>query len=95
MTLSASFDLYDINGDGTITREEFRRILSSFIKYKGESVTSFSGKTYTNIDEICEECFSEMDKDGDGEISFEEYKEGVMKNPVLLSIVFSNVLRIS
>lgn len=49
VTFVAAFEMYDINGDGSITKEEFSRILSSFIKYKGGSITTASGKVYTKV----------------------------------------------
>jgi Ca2+-binding EF-hand superfamily protein len=75
--------LYDINGDGHISKEEFKKIMSSFLKFKG-SLTMFSGKTYNDIDEICEEFFKVMDADGDGEITFNDYKQGALKNPDIM-----------
>lgn len=44
----------------------------------------FSGKTYNDIDEICEEFFKVMDADGDGEITFNDYKQGALKNPDIM-----------
>jgi Ca2+-binding EF-hand superfamily protein len=82
--LLAAFEMYDINGDGHISKEEFSRIVSSFVRLRGGSLTTFSGKTYTSIDDICNEVFGAMDLDNDGEISFDDYKQGALKNPDIL-----------
>lgn len=76
--------MYDINGDGHISKEEFLKILGSFMKFKGGQITTFSGKSYDNITDICEEFFGTMDRNGDGEISFEEFQDGALQNPDIM-----------
>jgi len=56
-------------------------ILDSFYKLVGPLVT-FSGKTSATAEQLVDDFFEEMDTNGDGKITLEEYKEGAMKNPV-------------
>ncbi len=84
LTWIAAFEMVDINGDGHIARDEFVKILVSLLKLKGGSVTLSNGKTVSNINEICDAFFGNIDRDLDGELSFEEFREGVANNPDIL-----------
>jgi hypothetical protein len=42
------------------------------------------GKTYKDTHSVCDEFFSIIDKNGDGEITLEEYKQGALQHPELL-----------
>jgi len=57
--LRSAFKKYDLDGDGTIHLEELRKALTT----KGEPMTN----------EEVDEFFSDMDKDGNGRIDFEEF----------------------
>nr|AAT72744.1 NCS-1/frequenin-related protein [Dictyostelium discoideum] len=77
-----AFSLYDIDGNGYITRSEMESILESMYKLVGTFVTC-SGKKFDPHD-LIEEFFDSMDDDGDGYISLEEYKRGTLKNPDII-----------
>ncbi|KAL5212564.1 hypothetical protein ABZP36_023411 [Zizania latifolia] len=62
-TLRAAFAEYDENGDGVITAEELRRALHR-LGFGGDDLTA----------ERCLEIVMAFDSDGDGVISFDEFK---------------------
>eukprot|EP00004_Rigifila_ramosa_P023817 TRINITY_DN674_c2_g1_i1.p1 TRINITY_DN674_c2_g1~~TRINITY_DN674_c2_g1_i1.p1 ORF type:complete len:190 (-),score=65.70 TRINITY_DN674_c2_g1_i1:156-695(-) len=78
--LEFAFMMYDLDGNGFITREEMHQIMDSFYKLVGGLVT-FSGDKYETPDTFVKKFFDEMDTNGDGQISLEEYKAGAMRNP--------------
>jgi calmodulin len=61
IALRAAFDVFDADGSGYIDREEVRLLMKKFAQ--------------TLTDEEIDAIMSEGDADGDGEISFEEFKE--------------------
>eukprot|EP01104_Vermistella_antarctica_P020243 TRINITY_DN8589_c0_g1_i1.p1 TRINITY_DN8589_c0_g1~~TRINITY_DN8589_c0_g1_i1.p1 ORF type:complete len:188 (+),score=69.46 TRINITY_DN8589_c0_g1_i1:150-713(+) len=77
--LAFSFSMYDIDGDGFISRAEMLKVMESFYKLVGPLVT-FSGKKYESPDQMVDEFFEVMDTDSDGKVSLEEYKEGAKNN---------------
>lgn len=75
--------MYDLDGNGIIDRKEMEQIMDSFYRLVGPLVT-FSGKKYDSSLQLVEEFFDIMDKNGDGKITLEEYKEGALKNPDII-----------
>ncbi|XP_066328369.1 probable calcium-binding protein CML20 [Miscanthus floridulus] len=69
-TLRAAFAEYDENGDGVITAEELRRALRR-LGIVGEEMTA----------ERCVEIVAAVDRDGDGVISFDEFKAMMATKP--------------
>ena len=57
--LRKAFNVMDANGDGVVTKEELKTLLSGL----GEEVT----------DEIVDEMINIADADGDGKVNFEEF----------------------
>lgn len=56
----------------THTSREFRKIMESFRQLQGGDI-KFQGQTFTDISEICNRVFDEIDTDHSGEISLEEW----------------------
>lgn len=81
--LQFAFQMYDLDGNGFIDKDEMTQIMDSFYKLVGPLVT-FSGKRYNSPEELVDEFFETMDANGDGKISLQEYKEGAMKNPDII-----------
>ncbi|KAJ1280916.1 hypothetical protein BS78_04G268400 [Paspalum vaginatum] len=69
-TLRAAFEEYDENGDGVITAEELRRALRR-LGLCGDEMTA----------ERCVEMVAAVDRDGDGVISFDEFKAMMATKP--------------
>jgi len=78
--LEFAFNMYDLDGNGFIDKDEMVKIMESFYKVIG-SFTTASGKKYENPKNFIEEFFDAMDTNKDGRISLQEYKEGALKNP--------------
>ncbi|KAF2076109.1 hypothetical protein CYY_002571 [Polysphondylium violaceum] len=77
-----AFSLYDIDGNGYISKLEMESILESMYRIVGTLVTC-SGKRF-DPQELIDEFFDKMDENGDGLISLEEYKRGTLKNPDII-----------
>lgn len=72
------FFVYDINGNGKLERKEIIRLLGNcFITEKAEDAES-AVKDSTSI------VVRKMDLDGDGSISFDDYRNSVLKQKELL-----------
>lgn len=77
-----AFQLYDIDNDNSITYDEMLKIVDAIYKMVGTMVKlppdeDTPEKRVTKI-------FSLMDKDQNGQLSFEEFKEGSMKDPTIV-----------
>jgi len=81
--LEFAFSMYDLDGNGTISKDEMTKIMESFYKLVGPLVT-FSGKKYDSPAQLVDEFFEQMDTNKDGNISIEEYKQGALKNPDII-----------
>uniref|UniRef100_A0A183GIA8 EF-hand domain-containing protein n=1 Tax=Heligmosomoides polygyrus TaxID=6339 RepID=A0A183GIA8_HELPZ len=62
--LKFAFQMYDLNKNGYITREEFKVILNSMV---GANITA------EQLDKIADRTIEEADGDNDGRISFDEF----------------------
>jgi len=80
---AVAFQMFDIHGQGYITKEDVNKVLDSFYKLVGPLVT-FSGRKYDSHEQLVEEFFEQMDLKGTGRITIKEYKEGAMKNPDII-----------
>jgi len=68
-----AFCLYDINGDGLVTKDEMLDIVSAIYDLMGRfaepAVTEYTAHEHV------EKVFRNMDQDGDGVINLEEFME--------------------
>ena len=69
----AAFRIFDLDGDGVITKEELRHILT------GESDNTKMKKVVG--DRILNEMMSEVDANGDGQIDFDEFMARLVAAP--------------
>lgn len=67
--IAVAFSMYDLDGNGFITKEEMARIMDSFYKLVGPLVT-FSGKKYESPQQLVDEFFDQMDFNKDGQIRY-------------------------
>jgi Ca2+-binding EF-hand superfamily protein len=81
--LEFAFRMYDLDGNGFITREDMLQVIEAFFKLVGPVVT-FAGKKYESAEQLVDDFFDQMDSNKDDKISIEEYKEGAMKNPDII-----------
>merc|ERR1719310_612397 len=69
-----AFNIFDLDGNGAISKEEIAKVLGGEISNSGGYAISFHdviGVDKAEIDRIVDE----VDKDGNGEIDFEEFME--------------------
>ena len=71
--------MYDIDGDGYISKEELMSMLRASLVNLGALHLSED-----QIIRVLDATFSEVDINHDGRISFEEYKLMVLRNPIIL-----------
>ncbi|KAB1213307.1 Calmodulin-like protein 7 [Morella rubra] len=61
--MKEAFNVFDQNGDGYITGEELRSVLSSFGLKQGRTM------------EDCKKMITKVDVDGDGRVDYREFKQ--------------------
>ncbi|XP_051852922.1 guanylyl cyclase-activating protein 1 [Antechinus flavipes] len=72
------FKLYDVDGNGCIDQAELLNIIRAI-----RAINPCSDTTMT-AEEFTETVFAKIDVNGDGELSLEEFMEGVQKDKMLL-----------
>ncbi|XP_077015534.1 guanylyl cyclase-activating protein 1 [Tamandua tetradactyla] len=72
------FKLYDVDGNGCIDRDELLTIIRAIRTINPCSDSTMSAEEFTDM------VFSKIDVNGDGELSLEEFMEGVQKDQILL-----------
>eukprot|EP00105_Crassostrea_gigas_P010814 XP_011426213.1 PREDICTED: neurocalcin homolog [Crassostrea gigas] len=82
--LKFSFQMYDINGNGFISREEMLEVLAAM--YKVESSLS-NVLDREDPEERTDSIFNQMDLNCDDKLSLEEFIEGVKKDPRLVKLM--------
>ncbi|KAI9291223.1 neuronal calcium sensor 1, partial [Neoconidiobolus thromboides FSU 785] len=80
--LEWAFQLYDIDKDGYITRDEMLQIVNAIYKMVGSMVhlPEDEATPTMRVDKI----FSMMDKNHDDKLNFNEFKEGAQKDQEIL-----------
>ncbi|XP_007529801.1 guanylyl cyclase-activating protein 1 [Erinaceus europaeus] len=72
------FKLYDVDGNGCIDRDELLTIIRAI-----RAINPCNDSTMT-AEEFTDTVFTRIDINGDGELSLEEFMEGVQKDQMLL-----------
>lgn len=80
--LSWAFQLYDLNHDGFITYDEMLTIVTSVYKMMGSMVKLDDDEATPEL--RVEKIFKLMDKDKDGYITLEEFKESSKIDPAII-----------
>ncbi len=81
--LNWSFQLYDLNKDGKIDYNEMLLIVSAIYKTIGNMVKLPDDES--TPEKRVEKIFKLMDKDSNGELSFDEFREGSKVEPIIIS----------
>uniref|UniRef100_A0A8C5LRC4 Guanylyl cyclase-activating protein 1 n=1 Tax=Leptobrachium leishanense TaxID=445787 RepID=A0A8C5LRC4_9ANUR len=74
------FKLYDVDGNGCIDRGELLNIIKA-IRAINRCNDAMTAEEFTNM------VFDKIDINGDGELSLEEFMEGVQKDELLLDVL--------
>ncbi|XP_069007142.1 guanylyl cyclase-activating protein 1 [Embiotoca jacksoni] len=74
------FKLYDVNGSGCIDRDELLQIIKSIRAINGIP-SVMSAEDFANM------VFDKIDINGDGELSYEEFIDGVQNDEMLLKML--------
>ncbi|XP_053394762.1 neurocalcin-delta B-like [Mercenaria mercenaria] len=78
--LKWAFKMYDIDGNGTISKEEMTSIFKAIYNMTNTGELS-------HAEEMCNKVFDTFDLDYDGEISFDEFKQGVMNDQTIVNLL--------
>uniref|UniRef100_A0A8C9XLH4 Guanylyl cyclase-activating protein 1 n=1 Tax=Sander lucioperca TaxID=283035 RepID=A0A8C9XLH4_SANLU len=77
------FKLYDIDGSGSIDREELLQIIKRSHPYS--SIRAINGvPCEMSAEDFANMVFDKIDINGDGELSYEEFMEGIQNDEMLL-----------
>lgn len=79
---AGAFQLYDIDGDGSITYDEMLAIVSSIYKMTGAMVKLPEDEA--TPEQRVNKIFDAMDVDRNKSLSFEEFCEGSKKDPTIV-----------
>lgn len=75
-----AFRMYDIDGNGYVSRHEMMEIIHAIFKMVGYGDESA-------VEARTDQIFSSMDKNADGQLSQEEFIEGALKDPTIIKMI--------
>jgi len=89
------FDVYDENGDGSLSKDEVSSVLRNLMNV--DHIYNLGDETTQeeNIQNQIEEIFARLDKDGNGMIDFEEFKAGISKERILIDYFVAPIRNLS
>ena len=84
----AAFKKMDENGDGKVSKEEFKKAQNAMAEKMAESGKDFLKKAFANKPDLHEKMFEAMDTNKDGFLDLEEFKTGREKTRELMKDIF-------
>lgn len=68
-----------------MTKSDFSKFLSANLKFKtSDPIKNLAGKICNDVNALCEELFTMVDKNQDNKINFEEFTDAILKIPELV-----------
>uniref|UniRef100_A0A3Q3IBV3 Hippocalcin-like protein 4 n=4 Tax=Percomorphaceae TaxID=1489872 RepID=A0A3Q3IBV3_MONAL len=85
--LNWAFNMYDLDGDGKITRMEMLEIIEAIYKMVGTVIMMRMNEDGLTPQQRVDRIFSKMDKDHNDEITLEEFKEAAKSDPSIVLLL--------
>ncbi|XP_055978631.1 hippocalcin-like protein 4 isoform X1 [Sorex fumeus] len=85
--LNWAFEMYDLDGDGRITRLEMLEIIEAIYKMVGTVIMMRMNQDGLTPQQRVDKIFKKMDRDKDDQITLEEFKEAAKSDPSIVLLL--------